>query len=216
MFEAFAIPSDCLNYRLLIDIELYSYMMTLAQESLPNEILGMGAVAVKSSKYCTDFILEDIFIPEQLVSPSYCTFKEGAQNRIIEEVIERGGDVEKLCFRWHSHANGPVYFSPVDEKDIKNCDSPYVVNLVVNARQEMKARLDILEPARAYGRKIRFSNVPVSVVVQPLADETAIKECQDDIASCCEELANVASDNPYMHEPLDELEDILNLNWGGN
>ena len=166
-------------YRLIIDRDLYEYIMTLAQESAPNEILGMGAISKKYSANRTDFILEEVYIPEQFVLPGYCKFKEGAQNEIIEEVIASGGDPEKLCFRWHSHGNGSVYFSPVDESDIGNCDSPYVVNLVVNAEREMIARLDVFEP-------VHFHNIPVSIIIEPVKDKELVAECRADIEACCE------------------------------
>ena len=170
------------SYNLLIDVELYEYIMTLARESAPNEVLGMGMISMQECGHCTDFLLEEVFIPNQFVAPGYCAFKEGSQNEIIEEVLERGDSPEGLCFRWHSHADGDVYFSSIDEDDIVNCDSPYVVNLVVNAKQEMIARLDILEP-------VPVRNIPVNVLVTPSLDEELIKECNAEIMQCCKPIA---------------------------
>lgn len=177
------------KYNLLIDVELYEYMMTLARESAPNEILGMGMISMHCNDHCTDFVLEEVFIPDQFVAPGFCTFKVGAQNEIINEVLERGDSPEGLCFRWHSHGNGAVFFSSIDEDDIDECDSPYVVNLVVNARQEMVARLDILEP-------VRVRNIPVDVIVVPSGDVALAAECKQEIAQRCEPIAQASKDGP--------------------
>lgn len=167
------------KYRLIIDTELYEYMMTLARESAPNEILGMGMLSKRCRGHNTEFILEEVFVPEQTVSPGYCKFKKGAQNDIINEVLERGDSPEGLCFRWHSHAFGSVYFSQTDEKDIDDCDSPYVVNLVVNARRDMVARLDVLEP-------VRVRHVPLEIIVEPSENEKLVRECKAEIKACCD------------------------------
>lgn len=166
------------TYRLIIDTDLYSYIMQLAQQALPNEITGIGMVAKKCHGYHTDFVVEDVRVPKQYVSPDLSSFEEGALNKIIEEMLQEGDDVEKLCFRWHSHADGAVFFSHIDENDIDRCGSPYVVNLVVNARYEMLARLDILEPVRVRG-------IPLSVVIEPIYDEELIAECKADVTGCC-------------------------------
>lgn len=179
MYSNLSTPEVSQSYRLIIDIELYQYIMTLAQESTPNEIIGMGAIVKEYHKHYTDFILTDVIVPEQYVSPGYCAFKEGAQNKIIRDVIEGGGNPEELCFRWHSHANGPVFFSLLDEEDIANCDSPYVVNMIINAKHEMIARLDVFEP-------VHFRNIPVSIIIKPIPYEGLIVECQENIKSCCE------------------------------
>lgn len=166
-------------YRLIIDTDLYEYMMTLAREIAPHEILGMGMISTKCYGHHTDFILEEVFVPKQTVSPGYCKFKKGAQNEIIDEVIERGDSPEGLCFRWHSHAFGSVYFSSVDEDDIDHCDSPYVVNLVVNAERDMVARLDVFEP-------MRIRNIPLKVIVEPSENNELVRECIAELKSCCE------------------------------
>ncbi len=172
------------SYQLVIDAELYQYIMTLARESAPNEILGMGMISKECYKNIrlTQFVLEELFLPEQKVSPDNCIFNEGAQNKIIQEVIERGDSPVGLCFRWHSHANHPVYFSPMDEADIDACDSPYVVNLVVNANRDMLARLDILGP-------VRVRNIPLEIVIEPTEDEELVAECRDEIEECCRPLS---------------------------
>lgn len=168
------------SYRLVIDAELYQYIMTLARESAPNEILGMGMISKQCSRSTrlTQFVLEEVFVPVQKVGPDDCVFEEGAQNEIIYEVIERGDSPVGLCFRWHSHADHPVYFSPIDENDIDDCDSPYVVNLVVNANRDMLARLDILEP-------VRVRNIPLEIIIEPTRDGELMAECKDEIKKYC-------------------------------
>ena len=181
------------TYRLIIDAELYQYMMTLAELSAPNEILGIGMISKKEHDYYMDFVVEEVFVPRQEVSHGYCTFAEGAQNEIIDEVLARGDSVEELCFRWHSHGYASVFFSPTDEKDIDNCDSPYVVNLVVNAYKDVIARLDVLEP-------VRVRNIPLEIVIDVPIDDTVVTECADEIAANCKILPK-QSFVPQKEEP---------------
>ena len=166
------------TYRLIIDIELYQYMMVLAKQSAPNEILGIGMMTKREFGYITEFIVEEVFVPRQEVAPGYCTFAENAQNEIMNEILERGDSTEMLRFRWHSHGDGEVFFSPIDENDIDKCDSDYVVNLVVNARCDKVARLDILDP-------VRVRNIPLEVVIDAGDDKELVEECKEEILKNC-------------------------------
>lgn len=200
--SAYMLGSEKQQYRLLIDTDLYAYIMVLAQESAPNEITGMGMITKKVHGYFTDFVLEEVIVPEQLVCPGYSAFKEGAQNKIITDVLERGDDPEKLCFRWHSHGNGAVFFSSIDEEDIADCDSPYVVNLVVNTHCDVIARLDVLEP-------IRIRNIPVRVVIEPAYDEALVEECRDEVKKCCEVMQKKKNKRPGYTTDLSQSCDTL-------
>ncbi len=166
------------RYRLIVDSELWGYMMALASLSAPNEVLGIGMITKRCVGYSTDFIVDEIFVPRQEVAANYCSFAEGAQNEIMNDILERGDSTEKLCFRWHSHGNGSVFFSTIDEKDIDNCDSPYVVNMVVNAYRDSIARLDILEP-------VRVRNIPLEILVDINEEILERTKCIREIKEKC-------------------------------
>jgi len=170
------------RYRLIVDSRLWGYMMALAELSAPNEILGIGMISKRCIGYNTDFIVDEIFIPRQEVASNYCSFADGAQNEIMHEILERGDSTEKLCFRWHSHGKGSVFFSAIDEKDIDNCDSPYVVNMVVNAYRNSIARLDVLEP-------VRVRNIPLEIFVDVKLEDIERTECMYEIKEKCKKIS---------------------------
>lgn len=166
------------RYRLVIDSKLWGYMMALTVLSAPNEILGIGMMTKKCVGYNTDFIVDEIFIPKQEVAANCCSFADGAQNEIMNKILERGDNTERLCFRWHSHGNGPVFFSAIDEKDIDNCSFPYVVNLVVNVNQDSVARLDVLNP-------VRIRNIPLKIHINAEVRDAERAECMREIREKC-------------------------------
>ena len=166
------------RYRLIVNPRLWGRIMTLAELSSLNEILGIGMITKRCVGYNTDFILDEIFVPRQEVAANYCSFADGAQDEIINEILKRGDSTEKLCFWWRSHGKGSVFFSATDDKAIDNCGLPYVVNLVVNAYQDSIARLDVLDP-------VRVRNIPLKIFVDVNAEGAERAKCLSEIGEKC-------------------------------
>lgn len=124
---------------------------------LPNEVTGTG-ILKKTSNH--ELVVEEIFLPNQTVSPGESDFTEVGMHEIISDLIMAGTPekVERLKFRWHSHAYGNCFFSVKDLHDIAEYSGDFVVNLVMNGAGEYLVRLDIFEP-------LRLENLPIRLVV---------------------------------------------------
>lgn len=121
-------------------------IMHYANAALPDEVTGIGTIKAVNPD---DFLVTEIFLPHQKCSPGYSEFEEGELNNIITDLItadpKRAAD---LRFRWHSHAQGQVFWSNTDNADIAKWQAPWAVNLVVNALGGALARFDMFEPFR--------------------------------------------------------------------
>ena len=155
---------------LYLPIDLFSKMYGLAAASLPNEILGVGEIDDKLMVLSTDTL-------HQKVAPSFCKADEGAMQDYLYQKIMADIDTEQVRFRWHSHGRGGVFWSMWDEQDIESWTGAWVVNLLINARGEMAARLDLFEPLRL--------TVPLEVELVPNAE--AQLGYQQTVAEYCKE-----------------------------
>lgn len=126
---------------------LWQRMHYYARASLPNEVTGIGLIEILPDQ--RGFLVTEIFLPQQHTSLDYCETDDYALNGIISDLLERDPAlVEQLCFRWHSHGTGKVFFSSVDIKDINAWEGDWVINLVINALGERVARADAFQPIR--------------------------------------------------------------------
>lgn len=143
--------------RVVIPLQIWQHIQGYAVAAAPNEVTGFGTI----QQVDNDFVVDEIFVPEQKSNSTFCETAEGAINDIIFNLIEdnpaRAG---ALRFRWHSHVNGAVYWSPTDEADIAEWKAPWVVNLVVNVFGEKTARLDV------FTDEIKLENIALDVHIQ--------------------------------------------------
>lgn len=142
--------------KLIIPENIRRQIFCYIAETTPYEVTGIGTIVFIEKEQ--SFEISEIFLPRQKVDIAHCSFAPNALHEIIFDLIKdnpaRAGD---LRFRWHSHAEGKVFWSTIDEADIENTNSDWVVNLVVNQRHEMLARLDLFRP-------FRVKNIPLEIV----------------------------------------------------
>lgn len=174
--------------KLCIPSEIWQQMRGYCLASTPNEVTGIGTI----KSIHNDLFVDRIFIPRQLVSPGYCKSAKGAINEIIFNVAEdnpaRAGE---LRFRWHSHAEGSVFWSATDEEDIEAWQGPWVVNLVMNVYHDYLARLDLFQG-------LRIKNIPLDVkIITPLSNAI--------MAQCRQEIAMKAKPIPWAPTSLADL-----------
>lgn len=170
--------------KLHIPIQIWQRMQYYTQLSLPNEVTGIGTIKVIGPE---DVEVTEIFLPRQTASPCGCDFVEGALHGVIYDLMETAPErVEQLRFRWHSHAQGKVFWSRRDEQDIDAWDGPWVVNLVLNAEDKYLVRLDTFEP-------LRLRECPVEIVLT-VDDEFDAERaaCKQEIAECVQVVDDVA------------------------
>ncbi len=143
--------------KLIIPHMIWKEIMTLTQLASPYEVTGIGLIEVGNDR--ETFYVKKIFLPRQTAGFSYATTEDYAMNEIIADVVsEDENNAEKLRFRWHSHAEGSVFFSSHDENDIASHSADWAVNLVVNVKGGGIARFDAFNP-------IRITNYPVDIFV---------------------------------------------------
>lgn len=152
-----------------IPYDIWQRLKYYVQFSLPNEVTGIGAIRLDDKENCT---VSGIFLPHQQVSPGFSEFADGALNTIITDFVgDNPTRVGELCFRWHSHGLGKVFWSGTDEQDISEWKGSWVINLVINARHDVLARLDIFEP-------FHHANIPITAVIDYPEDLALMAECQ--------------------------------------
>jgi len=147
---------------LQIPLAIYERMMSYIRIATPNEITGLGIIDKIESTSGTDFIVKEIFLPEQIASPIHCELKAEAMINIMNDLLEREDDINAnahLCFHWHSHGESATFWSQIDEDDIRRWKGHYLVSLVTNTQGDLLARLDILNP------DIGIYNIPMRCVI---------------------------------------------------
>lgn len=106
-------------------------------DECPIEISGFGL------GYLTDDgtpVIVDLTIPKQKCSGAETDMDKEDIYRIVQEAAEE--DLRLLCW-WHSHAQMEVFFSGTDEATIRDFGSPWMINIVVNKKHELKMRVDL-------------------------------------------------------------------------
>lgn len=137
-------------------LSVWQQMREYVNASLPNEVTGIGAIRILNPHEAK---VTHIFLPQQSVSAGYSQFAKGELGRIISNFVGNNpACAGNLCFRWHSHAHGGVFWSSIDEQDINGWKGNHVFNLVTNAKGEVLIRLDCFKPFR-----ITLSDVKLKV-----------------------------------------------------
>lgn len=164
--------------KLMIPEKIWERMKGYVLMAAPDEITGIGTISLfTDAAGCNSyFMVEDIFVPRQMVCQGYCETDDGAMNEIVTELLENDPEkVGNLRFRFHSHGNAAVFWSATDEEDIAKWQGPWVVNLVMNVRGDYLARLDIRQ-----GKDV-FHNIPLEVDVFHKLPPEVTKECLEEV-----------------------------------
>jgi len=174
--------------KLCIPLEIWQQMRGFCLVSTPNEVTGIGTIKLVGG----DLLVDQIFVPQQLVSPGYCESTKGAINEIIFNVVEdnpaRAGE---LRFRWHSHAAGSVFWSATDEKDIDAWQGPWAVNLVMNIHDDCLARLDLYQD-------LRVRNISLDVRIVTSIPNEIMMQCQQEVAQKAKPISLASTPLPHF------------------
>lgn len=156
-----------------IPLELWQQIHAYARAASPNEVTGIGLMEIMDTGALR---VTRLFLPRQRTSPGLCDFADGELNRILFEVMQEDpAQTKMLCFRWHSHAEGVVFWSPRDEEDIRAWKGAWVANLVVNTQGDYLARLDVFNP-------LKLENLPLKIVIDCPLNAAIDAACQQEIA----------------------------------
>ncbi len=133
------------------------------------EISGFGRVV----PFGNDFLVNEIFLLPQKVSPVETIIDELDVACFISELIEKGEDPYFIRLWWHSHVNMGLFWSQTDNENMKAHTKDYMFGLVGLQNGQVKIRLDINEPV-----KITLDDIPSQVMY---LTEDYIAECQEEI-----------------------------------
>ena len=125
-----------------ISPQVWAEMMFVTKRAMPKECSGLGTVE------CTEkgqlFVSELHLIPQANTS-SHTQFDGQGLVDFMSVHLE---SLEKIKLWWHSHAAGGVFWSPEDRGTIERLRGigNWLVSVVVNAKGDYKARLDMKDP----------------------------------------------------------------------
>ena len=122
------------------------------------EISGLGTVKLHENG--VDFIVDEIFILNQVSSIGSTDLNSDSIAKFITDLILEGKDPSSLKLWFHSHGNLGVFWSTTDNTTIQGfSNASYMFSIVVNKRFEYKARLDIFKPLRlSVELEVNFEN----------------------------------------------------------
>lgn len=163
-------------------------------ELCPVEIGGLGEVERDGDR----FVITDLFILPQKVSPSETELDPAALLEILECCVAEGRNPASLCLWWHSHAEMDVEWSETDERTIANFSGDFMISLVGNKGGEFACRLDILPPN---GQTL--GDLPLTVVPRmgSEVDEVILRNAI--IAEMCEKLHVITRDLELFESPVE-------------
>lgn len=123
----------------------YETMFMLVDE-VSTEVSWLGIV----QRVGDDYLIDEIFVPEQKVSGAYTQMEESGIEEVALEILEReGGDDMLSCLRFwgHSHVNMGVFPSGTDDQQMEefcedlveqNADNKFFVRGIFNKKGDAK------------------------------------------------------------------------------
>ena len=132
----------------------------------PKEVGWMGYV----TKIGHDYLVEEIFLPEQIVSAAETDISPDAMATLTLELIKRDMDPEKMIYWGHSHVNMGVSPSGQDETqiDLMLQNAPVFIRAIHNKRGEGK--VDVFDTTQG----VVFQAVHHDVHIPALTDEQVV------------------------------------------
>lgn len=147
----------------------------------PVEINGFAYVKRYDAKTIGLMSPDDVFITPQVVTMGSADVDATTVSTALAMATE-AGRASEMRLQWHSHVNGPAYFSGTDMNTIDSygdAGSQWMVSMVLNKRGDFSARLDMFAPMRA-GVEME--------VLQVVLDSDFDDQCRDDIMAMVQKL----------------------------
>lgn len=158
---------------LYISVDAWRKILRYARASVPNEINGFAYMTLFEGNF---FLLDapDVVIIQQEVSPGSADNDDSVYAKLLYQQRHRPDPEPRM--QWHSHVNGPAYFSDTDMGTISNfgeAGATWMLSLVTNVRGEVEARLDLYRPF--------WIGTPIDVVLYDNSDPEADETIRQDI-----------------------------------
>ncbi len=147
--------------KILIPVEYYQKLRAYVT-SLRYEISGLGKILKNAAG--NEFLIEDLRIFRQVVSPGNTILDKRALGRFYDDLVKEGEDMTKWRLWWHSHGNDNTFWSTTDIQTIEDFNTEqemenYILSIVTNISGKMLSRIDVFEPARVTVENLDFEIV---------------------------------------------------------
>ena len=162
----------------------------------PMEIGGLGEVERDGHR----FLITDLFILPQKVSPAETELDPAAMLEILECCVAEGRNPASLCLWWHSHAEMDVEWSETDERTIASFSGDFMISVVGNKAGAFACRLDTLD---SNGQTCGDLSLTILPSEGTEVDEAVLRSAI--IAEMCEKLQVITRDVQF-HEIAVEVE----------
>ena len=136
------------------------------------EISGFGTV----ERYERSFLITDVFIFNQECSTSNSDMSSEDVSKYLVEAVNEGIDPSTIKLFWHSHADGGVFWSGVDNDCIDQLSTSWLLSIVGNHSGQYLVRLDLYEFARVTLDELDFRVFTPPIEGLKEAIEAEIKE----------------------------------------
>jgi len=166
--------------RLVLSREQWDELLFIARDVAPYEVSGLGELRIaEEGRLC----VERLYLLEQKAGLADVEL-ESEQVAALQATLmnEKSHDEGLLLkFWWHTHGDGEVFWSDIDEKtcaDLRKCGE-WFVSLVLNTGGEALARIDGQAEFGAY-------TLPIKVVISTTlssSQRTALKQEIDEKVS---------------------------------
>lgn len=186
--------------KITIDREAHDLVSAWVRAASPSEIGGIGYVTMveKGQFHVSKFVLL-----EQEATAGSVDFEGEAY---VEEITQAASEnrEDELRLSWHSHGNGGVFWSGIDENGIveyKSLGMPWLLSLVFNDDGDILGRLDIFNSDII--DQIKFKDVDVAINATD-AEIELDKKAEEDIKKFIKKPKFSGYTNPNKSQTKDE------------
>ncbi len=129
--------------RILIAAEAFQ-RLKLYIDLCPSEVGGLGTVGQLE----TDLLVTSISLIGQRASDADTELDPEAVADHLLRILQQAGDLSAVRLWWHSHAEGQIFWSKIDEETIQSLHIDPLLSIVGNKRHEFRCRMDLFSPDR--------------------------------------------------------------------
>jgi hypothetical protein len=187
-----------LNFPIIHISEMAARKLRCYVTSTPMEISGMGVVKVREKGPSTIYLVEDIFLFKQKSSSGGTVLDRNDVAMFQAKYIMGGGDWGKMRCWWHSHGNGSVFWSQIDDIQLDMnfaCDS-YMVSIVANHDGEILGRVDMYTPEKK--RDVNFDYKEIHPIINLDVDRNLKRRCKCEVKKKNREVYHVWQKKKFL------------------
>lgn len=113
------------------------------------EVSGLGTVLEVKDKAgnVVQYIVDNIFLLKQRCTSADTVLDDASVGEFLYQMQQKGEDLSRIKFWWHSHGDLNTFWSTTDEENIQRlANSRSLISLVTNHAGKILTRIDIFKP----------------------------------------------------------------------